>query len=315
MDDSTLRRMVVNSIRFAIGAVFIILGKPRLKGRLVTFVFHEVSADPRRHARETRTFSSPITFENQIRWIQEFFNVSDLKEVQGDERGRRCIVSFDDGYAGVSRHALAFLEKAGVPFACFINMATINGDINSSALAMFLAGAEGRPVDWRDSNPDFYKRVLDNLSPGRLSEIETYQGPYLTETELESLSRNSLVTIGDHLYNHWLMDELSNDELENELIRSQKELKKYTSYGPYFAAPHGSASPQALDVLQRHSFRKVFSGSVPQIRGGMSVFPRVDLNDEISTRQQFFGVIAISILRPYLQGMKGLLKVRAGNIS
>lgn len=302
MDEA--RRLAVNFVRSLTGSIFILLGKPQLAKHTITFVFHEVSDDPRLHAKETRTFSSLKTFESQIRWIQESFRVRNLKEVKDDVRGRKCIVSFDDGYAGVSRYALPLLEKARMPFICFINMATINGEVNSSALAMYIARIQGRHVNWRDSNPAFYKEALESLSAERRNDVEAYQGPYMTEVELESLSRNPRVTIGDHLYNHWLVDELSKVELENELERSQKELRKYVSYGAYFAAPHGCASQRALDVLQEHSFRYVFSGNVSQIRGGMSVFPRVDLNDEIASRQQFFGAIAISLLRPHLQRMK-----------
>lgn len=312
------RRVAVNLIRYIVGSVFIILGKPLLERHLITFVFHEVSNEPRAHAKETRTFSSVKTFQRQIIWIQESFKVRNLKDDGNPDGVGECIISFDDGYAGVKLNALPLLEKAGMPFICFINMATIKGEVNSSALAMYVAGIERRPVDWRNSNPFFYARALEDLSGVGRRKVEEYQGPYLTSEELDSLSSSSLVTIGDHLYNHWLLDELSEFELANELARGQKELLKFDSYRSYFAAPHGSASQGALRVLQKYSFRRVFSGSEVQFLDGMEVFPRIDLNDEIANRQQFFGAIVISMLRPYLQRLgnaRNLFKVRIRNIS
>lgn len=318
MGDSSARQVVVNFIRFVVGSVYIFLGKPLLRRHLITFVYHEVSDRPRSHAKETRTFTSVKTFQKQITWIRESFRIRDLKDDWSPDGYSECVISFDDGYAGVKLNALPLLENAQIPFICFVNMATINGEVNSSALAMYLAGIEKRRVDWRDSNPPFYSKALSDLSTVGLREVEEYQGPYMTSEELKELSTSTLVTIGDHLHNHWFMDELSELELASELEKSQRELPKLDSYGAYFASPHGMASQDALELLRKHSFRIVFSGSEPRFLEGMKIYPRVDLNNEISHKQQFFGALVISLLRPRLKRAgkaRSLFKVRARNIS
>lgn len=301
MDDSSARRMMVDAARWSFGLVFIILGKPFLKRQLVVFVFHEVSDEPRAHARETRTFSRIETFQKQIKWIRETFKIRDLKEDGISPNFGECVISFDDGYVGVKRNALPLLEDAKIPFICFVNIATVSGDVNSSALAMYMAGSERRPVNWRESNPRFYSKAMKFLEESGRRKVEEYQGPYLTSEELDSLSRNPLVTIGDHMFNHWYLDELTMQEFECELEKGQLKLRKLASYRPFFAAPHGVASQSVLRMLQKNSFRKVFSGSQIQRVEGMGVFPRIDLNDEISSRYKFFGAIAISLLRSNLK--------------
>ena len=64
--DRDARSQWVNFIRFVIGSLFILLGKPLLNRQVTTFVFHEVSDTPRAHARETRAYSDVKTFGKQI---------------------------------------------------------------------------------------------------------------------------------------------------------------------------------------------------------------------------------------------------------
>ena len=294
--DRDARSQCVNFFRFAIGSLFILLGKPLLNRQLTTFVFHEVSDTPRMHALETHTYSDIKTFEKQIGWIEKFFEVRDLLTDDAVDEGG-CLVTFDDGYAGLIENALPILEAKGVPAVCFINMVVIHGGINSSALAMYMAGRERRPVDWKDSNPLFYSRALEKLTEEDLEVVRGYQGPYLNIQQLTRLSDSPLITIGDHLYNHWLLDALTQEELSSEMAKSTEALKSFKTYRHIFAAPHGLSSSGALNYLMTSGFQLVFSGKGIHRLGTMSVYPRVDLNNEIANVQQFFGAVVISKLR------------------
>jgi peptidoglycan/xylan/chitin deacetylase (PgdA/CDA1 family) len=293
--DRDVRRQCVNFSRYAIGSLFILLGKPLLNRQLTTFVFHEVSNTPRSHAQETRTYSDLKTFEKQIEWIQKSFEVRNL--LADDALDGGCVITFDDGYAGLVENALPILEARGIPAVCFINMVTINGEVNSSALAMHVANRERRPVEWKDSNPRFYSHALEKLSDEDLEEIRGYQGPYLNIQQLERLSNSPLITIGDHLYNHWLLDSLTPEELSGEMAKSSNALQSFNSYRRIFAAPHGASSLAVLDYLMDSGFQLVFSGKEIHRVGTMSVYPRIDLNNEIANVQQFFGAVVISKLR------------------
>ena len=304
--DRGLRRATVNILRYIIGSLFIILGKPRLDRHVTSFVFHEVSNTPRAHARQTHTYSDVNTFEKQIGWIQGTFEVRNLQSNFREQGGRECIVTFDDGYLGLIEHALPILEGKGIPAVCFINMATINGELNSSALAMYVANREKLPIDWADSNPRFYSQVLENLTSTDLQMIREYQGPFLNGQQLERISNSPLITIGDHLYNHWLLEALTEDEIRSELAKSAKELGALKAYKQIFAAPHGVASLTVLNILLEGGFRSVFSGRGSYSLGAMTIYPRIDLNNDIANVQQFFGAIVISKLRASLGGKFGV---------
>lgn len=284
-------------VRFMIGFLYWVIGKPFLNRNLTTFVFHEVHNEPRQHARDTRTFSDLETFEKQIRMIKSSFSPIDLKKSNDRQFQAGCIVSFDDGYVGVLQKALPILEKYQIPAVCFINMATVEGGINSSALAMYVAKQKHEEVDWRNSRPRFFDETLGRMNPDELQKIKDYQGPYLDVNELNVLARNSLITIGNHLYNHWLMSELSLEETDREITLNKQRLEKFESYRNYFATPHGVVSERTLDQLLKYDFRTVFSGKTILQESAQNVYPRIDLNVRISNKYQFFGAVAITKIR------------------
>lgn len=280
--------------RSTIGFLYLLLGKPYLNRNLTTFVFHEIHDEPHLHSRDTRTFSDLGAFENQIKWIKNSFIIIDLQKNTDPQLKEGCIVSFDDGYAGVLHNALPMLEKYQVPAICFINMATIEGGINSSALAMYTAKRKHEKVDWNNSNPQFFKETLGSLKYEELQEVREYQGPFMNLSELRLLSQNPLVTIGNHLHNHWLPDVLSLEELDIEIAKNEKELQKYESYRNYFATPHGVASERTLNQLLENNYKTVFSGKKNLQEKPLNVYPRIDLSVRIASKHQFFGAIAIS---------------------
>lgn len=280
--------------RSIIGFLYLLLGKPYLNRNLTTFVFHEIHDAPHLHSRDTRTFSDLRVFENQIKWIKSSFTIIDLQKNTDPKLKEGCIVSFDDGYAGILHNALPILEKYQIPAICFINMATMQGGINSSALAMYTAKRKHEKVDWNNSNPQFLKEALGSLKYEELQEVKEYQGPFMNVSELRLLSQNPLITVGNHLYNHWLMDDLSLVELDIEIAKNEKELQKYKSYRNYFATPHGVASERTLNQLLENKYKTVFSGKKILQEGQLNVYPRIDLNIRIANKYQFFGAIAIS---------------------
>ena len=296
-----IRRELVNFTRYLLGSLYMLMGKPLLKRELTTFVFHEISDNPRAHARETRTYSDTKTFERQIEWIQKSFEVQDLRTDETDLSKGGCLVTFDDGYEGVLGNALPILRSNGVPAVCFLNMATIHGEINSSAMAMYAARREGRPVNWADSNPSFYSHVAEKLNEEELNVLRDYQGPYLNEKQLEKLADDPLITIGDHLNNHWLLDVLTSEEINKELAKGSKELQNFRSYMHVFAAPHGVSQSVALECLSSSGFCTVFSGNEIRRIGTLTIYPRIDLNNEIASIQHFFGAILVSKIRIWAQ--------------
>ncbi|HUW88489.1 MAG TPA: polysaccharide deacetylase family protein [Candidatus Paceibacterota bacterium] len=293
-----IRERLINLTRTAVGFVYVLSGKPFLHQGMTVFVFHEVNDNPRLHARETNTYSDVELFKKQMGWIKESFPLLNPGDGRGAMPQQGCLITFDDGYSGVLSNAVPILEHYQIPAVCFVNIATIQGDINSSAMTMYMAKRDQNPLHWADSNPQFLKESLAHLSVKEIEEVRQYQGPYINGEELELLSQNPLITIGDHLNNHWYINSLGIDELDIEIAAGRSKLQNYTWDGRFFASPHGVTSDLAIQSIERAGYSYIFSGKSAITTKELSrIYPRIDMNLRIRSRYQLFGSIGIAKMR------------------
>jgi peptidoglycan/xylan/chitin deacetylase (PgdA/CDA1 family) len=189
------------------------------------------------------------------------------------------------------------MSAQGIPFTCFLNVATVEGGINSSALAMFVAKRESRGVDWSQSNPDFFSKWLAKLQQNEISMLREYQGPYIARDDLPQLDRNPLATFADHLRNHWFMPALTTEKLVTELDGSHNDLRGYSSYRKFLAVPHGVISPDQIGLIMSLGYDAIFANQGWGPDSPIGIYPRVDMNERINTRVKFFGAIFIANMR------------------
>ncbi len=297
LKSSTIRTRLVSIARFLLGCFFVVARKPLIEKTVFAFVFHEVSNNPRKHARDTNTYSNVELFRSQVHWIKSEFEVTNL----GDEQVRlapgSAIVSFDDGYLGVLSDALPILEEFNIPAICFLNMETIRGGFNSSAMAMFTAASSGSAPDWSNSNPEYFKLSLEAFDEEEMQDLGAYQGPYLNEDEARTLASSPLITLADHLYKDWLVDEMSSEEIAEEISRNKEPLSNFPSYKDYFATPHAMANSASLQAIGEAGYQEVFSGQIHHVHGIVNVRPRIDMNADIHTKFHFYGAIATYLMR------------------
>jgi peptidoglycan/xylan/chitin deacetylase (PgdA/CDA1 family) len=239
-------------------------------------------------------------FKKQLGWIKESFSPLNVGNETGTELLQGCLVTFDDGYRGVLLNALPILEDYQVPAVCFVNMATVQGAINSSALAMYMATKDQNYAYWENSNPRYFNESMARLTTSEIDQVREYQGPYINEGELELLSLNPLITIGDHLHNHWYMDTLGMDELNAEIAVGQSKLLNIASDVRLFATPHAVAADPVIQSLAHAGYSIIFSGkSTLTVNDSTRVYPRIDMNVRIRSRYQLFGAIAIAKARNF----------------
>jgi peptidoglycan/xylan/chitin deacetylase (PgdA/CDA1 family) len=97
--------------------------------RLSILIFHRVSAqaDPL-----FPDVPDALRFEQQMRWMQRWFNVLPLFEAigqlrQGSSPPRAAAITFDDGYADNAEVALPILSRLGLPATFFVSSGFLDG--------------------------------------------------------------------------------------------------------------------------------------------------------------------------------------------
>ena len=294
------RRKFMNFAKWAIGLLYLFVGAPGHKSALIAFVFHEVKDNPSDHARLTNTFSTEKIFLKQITLISTHFQFIDpLKDPHWFNKAG-CLITFDDGYKG-ALVAAKKLEILGITSIHFLNLETIYGGYNSSALLHYINLGLGRESDWSDSNPKKIDELLAGLSKSQIEDINKFSGPYMDPTDLKELISLKRTMLGDHLLNHWYANSLTENEFRENLSRHSERFKEALEMKSYFAAPHGKLDFKKIENLIRDEYEVIFSGSSRIQISGTHVIPRIDMNNSIKSRASLFGAIAILIMRGKLK--------------
>ena len=189
------------------------------------------------------------------------------------------------------------LEVLGVASIHLVNLETIYGKINSSALLHFLSVDSAKETIWSDSRPKVMTELLPELSKTRLDELSEFSGPYMNSKELQELDSLTHTVLGDHFLNHWYANSLTKSEIIENLSRSAQNFSEGYKMKPYFAAPHGQLDIERMELIGNQGYEVIFSGSSWLKLGNISIVPRIDMNNSIRSKASLFGAIAILIIR------------------
>lgn len=278
---------------------------PRLHSFLVRgltiFLFHEVTDSPSPMQRHFGIFTPPALFVEQIGWLRERFTLIDpthLRQLGGagclpEDAG---LVTFDDTWSGVFRFALPLLERLQVPSISFVNMATVRGDPDLTAVRAYegirlppaqrlLSGA----VDESGSS-HILARIRDRYATS--SEFLAFQGGTATELDLARTSSSSFSWLGSHLYHHWEPHQITPGLFERSLKDNQEALSVYPNSIPVYAVPGGYPTPgdrRGLSLPRELGYRVVMTATGRQNADpDAPVLDRLPLPIVLSTREDWW---------------------------
>lgn len=295
-----LRRKTLNIAKWIIGCAYLLIGAPGHKSKIVAFVFHEVSDTPRGHAQLTKTYSSNKNFMKQIALLTGNFKIIAPLEDPLWVNKSGCLITFDDGYKG-ALDAAKTLEDLGIASTHLLNLETIYGQFNSSALIHFRDIQLAKETKWSESQPKVMKELLSKLSNDELKILTDFSGPYMNHEELKVLISLTRVSLGDHFLNHWYGNSLTDEEIKQNLYVNATNFHEILKMKPYFASPHGQMDDEKISLIIEQGYEVIFSGSSWRKIGNIPIVPRIDMNNSIRSKASLFGAIAILILRSKLK--------------
>lgn len=239
---------------------------------LTIFLFHEVTNSPSPMQLTAGIYTPTSLFAEQIDWLRQrftFIRPTQLSQFGADQAlpENAALVTFDDSWSGIFRVALPLLESMGVPSICFINMATVSGDPDLSAVRAYeqqrLSSEKrllGGPIDMtRGAHIIFEAR--DRYAAD--SEFLAFQGSTATLSDLDrAVSSLSLSWFGSHLFHHWEVHEITPELYEHSLRENNAALSDYSNALPVYALPGGYPSPgdsHALSLPLRFGYRVVMT--------------------------------------------------------
>jgi peptidoglycan/xylan/chitin deacetylase (PgdA/CDA1 family) len=214
------------------------LGIPRavrlIRRAGIILCYHNVVSDDEAATSATPSLHTSLArFEFQVRWLARHYEIVSLREFverveQGKQVRRLAALTFDDGYAGVFEHAMPLLESLGIPATVFV-----------------IAEAPGR-------SDAFW---WDHLDPPRPL-AATPQCLRPADWPLIATAARQGVDIGVHSATHRSLPQLTDDELQRELIMSRQVVQRETGVTPdFFAYPYGLWDERVRAAVRAAGYR------------------------------------------------------------
>lgn len=226
---------------------------PRLRAfltrGLTIFVFHEITDTPSEFQLRGGGYTTLGAFAAQLEWIGarfEFVAPVDLPHLGGERPlpDRAALITFDDAWAGMFRAGLPILAVRDIPALCFINMATINGDPDLSAVRRYeerTLPREQRRLE-ATADADTGPRLLTEIRERYRSDaaFTAFQGPTASIEDLRRGAGRGRVWFGSHLHHHWDTTRVTSDLLALSLRDNATALAEFDNTLPALATPYGA---------------------------------------------------------------------------
>lgn len=165
-------------------------------------------------------------FERQINLIARKCNV-----VKSDYFGKleqskpNIVITFDDGFENLIRNAIPILKKKSLPFTIF-----------------FISNYFGKIPDWE----------FPRNHPDKKEKIMSLDQFYTLPPEL--------LTVGSHTANHKKLTDLSENEIEIEIIESKKYLESISKKSvDVLAFPNGKYDNNIVEKCINSGYKRVFT--------------------------------------------------------
>lgn len=289
-----------------------------LRDSTIVFLYHEVSDFPSQFNRMFDLNVTPSVFSKQLDLIGRYFHFIDPTQLlSGVHPNPAALITFDDGNLSYFRNALPILKHKSIPSVMFLNMGPIKGEVCWSGLVTFLQHFE----------MDFYQEkhlagcevgkfteseiasYLDSADLGPLlKRVRSFRGTIATEEDIESVSKEPLVYLGNHLYNHYDATKLSKNRLKEEYWKNQRIIDAHPRGTRLFSYPFGQPgtyyNEQTTRVILGEGAHALFSAyPLPNFEDREKFYHRVAMTDAVRSEEDIYR----SIMKNYLRAKLSLV--------
>jgi len=285
------------------------------KNKCLIIMYHGISKKD--HASFNGRHLTEKQFEKQLLYFIKNFRILPLSEIcERKQKGETCssntiALTFDDGFLNNYLIALPLLEKHRVPATFFICGASLGENTckhPSDLLDIIHYGSKTNPLqlngesflrkegrficEHTGQNAEQYLSTLNLTSwTNAVTDLQIAVGteellqrtdPEVYQTmggkEIREAGKSKYVSIGSHSHQHINLTRLTNEQLQDQLNLSKRELENCTGKAiTSFAFPDGHFNEEVIAACRESGYAYlVAGGEVPQALK-KEVFPRMGL--------------------------------------
>jgi len=223
----------------------------------------------------------PEVLFKQITWYKNNFDIVKVDELfnSSDIKGKMSI-TFDDGYQSVADEAIPILKELKVPCTIFFNGCSMENSIfwrdkirfiiNQNLIEDFLKYFNNERKISSLTRHNFYKQTKSPMINSKF--IDSLCDKFLKDkhrklkltnycfSSQNQLIDDSLVSYGNHSYNHYVLSSLSIAEQEIEISKNHKILEACSNKSKIFSIPFGGPKDfnlKTIEIIKKYGYEGV----------------------------------------------------------
>ena len=248
--------------------------------KITVFLYHEISDTPTEFSKSFGLCVSNQVFRKQVGWIRKNFTIIHPSDLLHPKKipSNAALITFDDGFRGAYHNGISYLIKNEIPSLMFLNMGCILDKTPlESALACYYASKENTSIFFSDQGPlknvplhlsitpNMMKQYLTKYADSEYKNIIIYQGELASIGEINGYINSDFHLLGNHLYQHWNAEALSDEEFIHMFNKNRELLSDSETAIDFFAFPNGQPdtcfSQRHLTLLKEAGVKKIFYSS------------------------------------------------------
>lgn len=205
-------------------------------------------------------------FESTVCYLQKkgfhFISTEELQCVLEKKQvlqGNTAIVTLDDAWRNNLQNVIPLAEKYQIPITIFTPIQPVEEGVmwlkwfrDKELLAQFPEIAQKDPKQIPTSQRDEYL--------GKIKEHKRFDREIMTLNEIKTIAKQPYVTIGGHTYSHPILPNCTREELEFELVDSNKTLREWMENEiRVMAYPNGDFNDEVVFVCRKAGFEMAFT--------------------------------------------------------
>ncbi len=254
-----LRKLILDKSAF--------ITKNLFNDHLLVLCFHEISDHASKFQLKYDLNLSIKSFEKLMKVLSKeynFVNPKSLSELKASKiKGKNVLLTFDDGFEGSFSNTHKILEYYNAPAVYFLNM---NSIINNVPLISSIASYDEQYLN-NNSRKNYHLFLNINefkMNKKRYKKVEDdillYQGKLVSYSQLIKFSEYKNIYYANHMYDHFNVKALNNNEIKEMYNNNINELNKFPNYINYFSFPNGNPN-NAFTKSQLNYITNIFNPS------------------------------------------------------
>ncbi|WP_035695978.1 polysaccharide deacetylase family protein [Christiangramia portivictoriae] len=205
-------------------------------------------------------------FSSHIQYLKSHYNIISIETLResllNDDvklPNYSLLITFDDGYRNVLENGLPVLINNKISSCIFIITRYIDTTVNFWWKDVEVNGkVRGESSKEIRQTINALKKMTNKERIAILNKIPSTKRKQITSEELLYMKRNKMY-IGSHTHNHPMLNNCSDDEIENELEVSKSLFDQWKIEGfEVFAYPNGDRTEKTDDILLKNHIKLAF---------------------------------------------------------